>query len=54
MEDKQISFYVDKEFHAQIKSICAMRHCTMKKWIMKAISEKLNKDEAGMVKPRLP
>ncbi len=51
MEKLQVSFRVEKEFHAQIKSVCAMRHCTMKKWIMTAIAEKLAKDEAGMVKP---
>jgi len=51
MADKQICFRINMELHEKIKVVCAMRHCTMKSWIMKAIAEKLLKDEAGLVKP---
>ena len=51
MVDKQICFRINIELHEKIKVVCAMRHCTMRSWILKAMAEKLVKDEAGLVKP---
>jgi hypothetical protein len=44
-------FIMDKDMHAELKSICAYSHCSMKKYVLKAIAEKMLKEEAGSTEP---
>lgn len=47
--DKKLCIIIPLDLHSKIKGICAMRNSTMKKWILKAIAEKLVKEEAVLV-----